>query len=213
MEAENEHCFRGVGRGYWHAIASGLRPTPERFAKSPDGWRLLLEKDTDGHAFQSGGIANASEYKLMVGRYYYRFISTRQYRTRGAESALSGRWWLRNEDVTVLRHLAEKWSESLAVVAGRALSIPSEWGDCAWLVRARLARPMRAWAGIGGAASAGISPANEARVPGNQPVVAGLHGLDPILQLFVPGDIHQAGRTQTSNGDPFRFVDHEQVLH
>ena len=194
----NHHCFNGFGFQYWSALARGLQPLGDRRAgqatlnKSPGGFRLDFAEDTDGYAVQNGGMHNPTPVDLDVKEYYYRFIDSIDVNKYGADSGLSGGWWISEGGFSTICEYSDRLDWALAQAASRALIIPKEWGDCGYVGKAKLILPMKAFRGKGKPATGASgsmehkSPDNALRRPAGNPVVFGAQHLD-IWQYFVPG--------------------------
>ena len=185
---DNSHCFEGVGRRHWFAIASGFQISG--IAQGPDGSRLLLRPDaTDGYAIQNGGINSPQESRMPAGS-YYRFVGTVANNAPSTFSPWAGGWWIDYETMGLVRDWAIERQISLARAASQLLAIPKEWGDCGYLGKASLNTKLKAWVGTAKPASGGTSPDSANRDPKTTPITLSPHHLG-IKQYFVPGQPEQ----------------------
>lgn len=182
--ANNFHCFEGVGRPYWRAVAAGQTPTGVR--QGPMGSSIDLKVDDDGFVLQNGGMVTPQEAKMMPGR-YFRFFGTVAHNRFGAGSALAGGWWLDFENALKVVDWAERFDMSVAQAAQRLLVIPKEWHDCGYLGAATLTTSMKVWLGKGKPATGSVSPHNATRRDRGIAVQTAPALLE-VKQLFVPGE-------------------------
>ena len=180
----NFHCFEGMGRPYWQAIARGMRPTG--ISMGPMGASVDLIVEGDGNVVQNGGMQSPQETKIQPGT-YFRFFGTIAHNRYGALSAMAGGWWVDYENALAIKDWAVRFDLSLAQAAQALLVIPPEWHDCGYVGRGRLKTAMKAWVGHGKPATGTLSPDNAAR----RGAGASLHAAPPVQSLkqyFLPGD-------------------------
>ena len=195
----NHHCFAGAGLLYWSAIARGFQPKGDQrqgnaeLLFGPDGIRLDLQNDIDGYAVQNGGMYNPQPEHLHVGQAYYRFIGSVDKNRFGAASCLTGAWWFGHETFLDIRAFAQRLGWPLGRAGGHLLIVPKEWQDCAYIGRAILELPMKAFSGKGKPATGGGSPDNAQRRDNGWTVAIGAPHL-AIKQYFVPGGSGIIGR-------------------
>jgi hypothetical protein len=188
---DNSHCFEGLGRQYWGAIARGFTPTG--FAQGPEGSRLELDLDTDMKAMQNGGMFNPQETRMPPG-IYYRFFGTLAHNRFGERGCMAGGWWIEPEVYFAIRDYAGEQNISIAKAGKAMLVIPDGWHDCGYVGTATLTTKLKAYVGKGKPATSTTSPFNAQRNPVTDPITAPLRGGMPVKQWFVPGNRELLGR-------------------
>jgi hypothetical protein len=182
--SNNFHCFEGMGRPYWQAIARGMRPTGISMGVMGASVDLIMEGD--GNVVQNGGMQSPQETKIPPGT-YFRFFGTIAHNRYGGASAMAGGWWVDFETALAIRDWAVRFDLSLAQAAAALLVIPPEWHDCGYVGRGRLKTAMKAWVGHGKPATGTLSPDNAAR----RTAGVNLHAApsaQSVKQYFLPGD-------------------------
>jgi hypothetical protein len=186
----NDHCFTGVGRQYWEAIADGK--SVQGLLRGPDGSRLDLLMDSDGRAMNNGGMY-PKQITRMPPKIYYRFFGTVAHNRFGAEGCMAGGWWIEADAYFATVALAKARDVPLNKAAQAMLVIPDGWHDCGYVGKAVLTRKLKAWVGKGKPATSSVSPYNPDRNPDTDPIVAPPPG-EEVKQWFVPGDRALLGR-------------------
>lgn len=168
--AINSDLFIGNKGRYWWLKAHGCNE-PER--QRDQSWDY--PRGAGGVVNRNGGIVVGQPWDL-VNDTYYRFVDSKKYRQQGGRSCF-GDWWLSYEVMaTIAEHTARNGgSLSDQQNAGYYLALMDEWGDRAWLAKARLREPLRAWKGLG----------NIATGQGGRHIPP-QHRKD-VFQLFIPG--------------------------
>lgn len=180
----NFHCFEGMGRPYWQAIARGMRPSG--ISMGHEGAKVDLIVESDGFAAQNGGMQSPQEAKLPAGT-YFRFFGTIAHNRYGGKAAMAGGWWIDFENALQIKDWAMRYDLSLAQAAAQLLVIPPEWHDCGYAGRGILKTTMKAWVGHGKPATGSVSPDSAVRKTAG----ASLHAAPParsVKQYFIPGE-------------------------
>ncbi len=168
--AINDDLFAGSKRKYWWLRAHGC-DEPER--QRNQTWDY--PSGAGGVVKRNGGIIFGREWDLTNDT-YFRFVDSRKYRQSGTKACF-GPWWVSYEVVAAIATQTVRNGGSIHDVsnAGYYLALVDEWGDRAWLAKARLREPLRAWKGLG----------NVAQGQGGRHIPP-QHRKD-IFQLFIPG--------------------------
>ncbi len=182
--SNNFHCFEGIGKPYWLAIAGGMKPSG--ISLGPMGAAVQLVDESDGFAVQNGGMQMPQETKMQPG-VYFRFFGTIAHNRYGPTAAMAGGWWVDFENALAIKHWAQKFDLSLAQAAQVLLVIPSSWHDCGYAGRGVLRTPMKAWVGHGKPATGSLSPDNAQRRSTGAVVQVAPPG-QSLKQYFVPGE-------------------------
>lgn len=198
---DNFHCFEGLGRPWWQAIARGHRPVSVR--QNPQGSAIDLAIEDDGCVVQNGGMQTPQETKMRPGP-YWRFFGTIDHNRYGAASMMSGGWWIDYETAVTVADWADRFGLTMAKAAQQLLVIPNEWQDCGYAGRAELTVTMKAWVGLGKPATGPLSPDNATRRDRGVGVMAAPPATE-IKQFYVPGPRSLLGKA-------FRFDRAVQVI-
>ncbi len=186
--ANNDHCFEGVGRPYWHGLATGMGVAGIRQGR--DGSYLEYVLESDGFATQNGGISNP-RIEPLGRRQYYRFFSLTDHNKYGGTSCMAGNWWISQNHFQIIKTHALQNDIPLNKAAQAVLVIP--WHDCGYVGCATLTTPVKAYVGRGKLATGGSSPHNAQRDQATEPLQGPVASAE-VNQLFIPGDRKLLGR-------------------
>ena len=163
----NQHAFEDNSR----RMASGVDLNPLNAITDPQGNVLAYA--------QTGGMLSPQRHELRPGEKLFRFGGS----GRSAQQTATGGWWIADTEFAKLEAFAQVHELSIGMAMRLLCLVPPEWSDATLLVRARVARDLLAWRGIGN--SVIIKPG---KIGG---VVSLPHQNDiaarRLHQLFIPG--------------------------
>jgi hypothetical protein len=176
-EAANASEFEGAAYTRNYDAAQGIQP----------GYYDKRRKPYDDKDYVLGGIFQPEMEKLRPGLTIFRFSNFGRDTPQGAR----GPWWLSRETMESL--VARATSEHhLASLARQHLAVPDDWNMMTGIFTATVARPLRAFGGVGGMVRQdppdGSGTARKgAFLPGGTELTGRPADRTMKRQLFIPG--------------------------
>lgn len=138
--------------------------------------------DPHGHVLayaRTGGMIAPQRFELSPRSTIYRFGDGR----KSPRDVAKGAWWMERSEFERLINFANTHGIFIGLAMRLLCLVPPEWSDATVLVRARVARSLLAWRGLGNSVVI-AKPAGDAvvRMPHQNDISA-----RRVNQLFIPG--------------------------
>jgi hypothetical protein len=171
-----------------HALASGVDLNPDNALVDPQG-RVIGYVST-------GGILGPVRHELPAGSIIFRFGSSRVQ----PPDLLRGAWWIERASFEKLLSFANTHGISIGLSVRLLCLVPPEWSDLGRLVRARVARPLLCYRGLGNSVVVRKSDGlGSVRLPHANDIAA-----RRTHQLFIPG-LDQVGPSSLTLEEGWTF--------
>lgn len=146
--------------------------------------------DQHGHVLAyagTGGMIGPLRFELHPPSTIYRFGGG----GKSPRDVATGGWWIESREFEKLINFANTHGIFIGLAMRLLCLVPPEWSDATVLVRARVARSLLAWRGLGNSVVIPKAAGGAVRMPHQNEISA-----RRVHQLFIPGlnDLHGLDR-------------------
>ena len=127
---------------------------------------------------RTGGMMNPERRVLEPGKKIFRFGAS----GRSPQAIAAGAWWVEQTEFDKLFSFAQVHNTSLGIAVRCLCLVPPEWSDLGVVIRARVARELLAWRGLGDSVVTPTQDGGTVRLPHHNEIAA-----RRLHQLFIPG--------------------------